>query len=351
MRIIYWWWLSAFIFCLFLTYPEVAGGEESVRVYITGSKAGKVRFYTADPTHEIPVYVDGARVYFYPPALVFKGPGCEGRTMIPLRVLAEFLGARVGWEEDTRSITVTRGEDEIRLIANEFTAFRNGRPFSLEIPPVLINNRTYAPLRFFSEGLGYMVKWDDASGSVFINSSGNQLRVEPQSIYSRFREPFIREAINYGRAYRYAGLTSFFREWTVRAGKEADAPVARLETAFSALAQMARTAAKTNRSLTEKGIEKILTEHRDKLIFYLSFNRKKSEAPVKYRAYLEQRDNRIVPVGQRTEEEFISGNRHRVKIRLEFSSRRIDTASSVKLVVLSSQGEKFTFDFDLGKIR
>lgn len=43
----------------------------------------------------------------------------------------------------------------------------------METPPVIINDRTYVPLRFISESLGAYVNWDENTRTVIINSSSS----------------------------------------------------------------------------------------------------------------------------------------------------------------------------------
>ncbi len=47
----------------------------------------------------------------------------------------------------------------------------NGSPATPDSPPVLINGRTYVPLRFVSESLGASVAWDEASRTVSIDTT------------------------------------------------------------------------------------------------------------------------------------------------------------------------------------
>jgi len=85
----------------------------------------------------------------------------HNRTMIPLRVIAEGLGANVNWEDQTRTVTV----------------FANGRVLQLTIDvplpggmgtPVITNNRTLVPARYVSEVLGATVAWDAETQGVYI---------------------------------------------------------------------------------------------------------------------------------------------------------------------------------------
>jgi len=64
--------------------------------------------------------------------------------MLPIRVVAESLGANVGWEQATQTVTITRN--------NETVSFRVGAAVSGGTA-TLVENRTFVPLRFVSEML------------------------------------------------------------------------------------------------------------------------------------------------------------------------------------------------------
>ncbi|SMP48798.1 copper amine oxidase N-terminal domain-containing protein [Anoxynatronum buryatiense] len=84
-----------------------------------------------------------------------------GRTLVPLRFVAEALSAEVNWNETERKITYTKGPQEIVLHLNEATAMVNGSRVDLGVPPVIINGRTLVPLRFISETMGFLVDWQE----------------------------------------------------------------------------------------------------------------------------------------------------------------------------------------------
>jgi len=84
-----------------------------------------------------------------------------GRLYVPLRRLAESLGAQVAWQPETRSIRLTRGPDEVILYLDQVQAFRNRQPIKLIAPPYLAGDRTMVPLRFVGESFGLTVDYDD----------------------------------------------------------------------------------------------------------------------------------------------------------------------------------------------
>jgi len=101
----------------------------------------------------------------------FKGapPVIEnGRTLVPLRIIAENLGAQIGWDPDNRKVTIVNGNVNINLVIGNNNAVINGKKVSLDVPPSIKNNRTMVPLRFISEHLGAQVDWDEATQTITV---------------------------------------------------------------------------------------------------------------------------------------------------------------------------------------
>ncbi|MDR1639469.1 MAG: copper amine oxidase N-terminal domain-containing protein [Clostridiales bacterium] len=86
----------------------------------------------------------------------------DSRTMVPLRAISEALGANVTWNDATKGITIsTGGTVIIRLTLGQ--QLPNGLG-ALE----LVNDRTFVPIRYVAEHLGANVVWNEADQSVQI---------------------------------------------------------------------------------------------------------------------------------------------------------------------------------------
>ncbi len=92
----------------------------------------------------------------------------DNRTVLPIRVVAENLGADVDWDPATQKVTITKGDTVIELFIGKTIAYVNGEPVQLDVAPFIENDRTYLPVRFVSEYLGAMVNWDAATRTVTI---------------------------------------------------------------------------------------------------------------------------------------------------------------------------------------
>ena len=82
------------------------------------------------------------------------------RTLLSARMVFEALGAEVTWDKASRSATITRGDKEVRLIANEKVAYVNGQPVALRGALRIIGGGLYMPIRFPAQALGAEVHFD-----------------------------------------------------------------------------------------------------------------------------------------------------------------------------------------------
>lgn len=95
----------------------------------------------------------------------------SGRTMIPIRFIAETMGCEVTWMAAARLVYINRSSTEISLKINSTTAIVNGVEMIFDSKAIIQNDRTFVPLRFVSEALGAKVEWIDSTKTVVITDS------------------------------------------------------------------------------------------------------------------------------------------------------------------------------------
>ena len=103
-----------------------------------------------------------ATVTDVPPVIV------NDRTMLPARFVAEALGATVTWNASERKVTILNGETGIELYIDSAAAYIDGRAVTLDSAPFIRDDRTYLPLRFIAEALGAKVDWMSETSTVVI---------------------------------------------------------------------------------------------------------------------------------------------------------------------------------------
>jgi len=89
----------------------------------------------------------------------------NGRTLLPVRYVAEPLGATVSWTASTQTVTIQRTGLTLALVVGRATAVVNGRPVPIDaadsrVVPVILQSRTMLPARFVAEQMGCAVAYD-----------------------------------------------------------------------------------------------------------------------------------------------------------------------------------------------
>lgn len=96
------------------------------------------------------------------------------RTLVPIRVVTEQLGGEVEWNHSERSVKITKGNTKVLLrIDSNLVEIQNPNKtyFLVDVPPKIIGDRTFVPLRLVGNALGISVGWDNVNRTVNVNSS------------------------------------------------------------------------------------------------------------------------------------------------------------------------------------
>lgn len=92
----------------------------------------------------------------------------DGRTLVPIRAIIEAIGGNVEWDNDSKTTTLTYKNDVIRLVIDSKEAYLNDEANSLDVAPAVINGRTMLPVRFIAESFNFNVKWDAVTKTIEI---------------------------------------------------------------------------------------------------------------------------------------------------------------------------------------
>ena len=79
------------------------------------------------------------------------------RTMVPIRALAEAFDATVTYDNDDRTVTIEYNEETIVMTIDEATYTVNGVEGEMDTEAVIKGDRTYVPIRFAAEAMGFTV--------------------------------------------------------------------------------------------------------------------------------------------------------------------------------------------------
>lgn len=101
-------------------------------------------------------------------------------TMVPTRVISEGLGAKLSWDQKSKTVTVSKNGVELAMTSGHTSALVNGSTVPLSASVQIKNNRVMVPLRFISEHLGLTVKWNQAAQQISLTSTQVIPPVDPE---------------------------------------------------------------------------------------------------------------------------------------------------------------------------
>lgn len=84
----------------------------------------------------------------------------QGVTCVSLRDISDIFSADISWNEKTSTATVNSGNTKISITKGKKDAKVNNETVRLSLPAVIVNDRLYVPLRFLAEHLGAEVFWN-----------------------------------------------------------------------------------------------------------------------------------------------------------------------------------------------
>lgn len=145
---------------------------------------------------EVTVVLDGKTIDFDVPAQII-----DERTMVPVRKIFEKLGMSVDWDEQEQAVLAYKHGISVKLPIDSYVAYRNTVEQSIDVPAQIIDGRTLVPVRIVSEYAGTDVGWDDDTNTVYINSKDNIQYINWNDNYYYYGETENNKAVGYGILY------------------------------------------------------------------------------------------------------------------------------------------------------
>ena len=119
----------------------------------------------ANAQESVKIWVDGNRVQTdVPPTTIAE------RTMLPARAIFEMLGATLSYEEETESVTAVKDDTTVKIVIGDNKMLVNDKEVALDVPAMIINDRTFLPVRACAEAFSAHVEWFEESSAVKISS-------------------------------------------------------------------------------------------------------------------------------------------------------------------------------------
>ena len=102
----------------------------------------------------------------------------RGRTMLPLRYLAEALGYKVFWLNETRTVVIVDLGLRVEIPVDTNLIIVNGVKYTSDLKPEIVHHRTMLPIANIARALGLKdgedIIWDDVNRQVTINKKSNK---------------------------------------------------------------------------------------------------------------------------------------------------------------------------------
>ncbi|MBO4898084.1 MAG: hypothetical protein J5590_07290 [Clostridia bacterium] len=116
---------------------------------------------------EIKININGERIYPDNSPVII-----EGRTLVPIRAVAEKMGYNVSWDGNTQIVSMTNpynGTNILVQIGLGYALKDYSQEITLDVPALILADRTYLPLRAVAEAMDATVNWDGSTRTVIIS--------------------------------------------------------------------------------------------------------------------------------------------------------------------------------------
>ena len=99
----------------------------------------------------------------------------DGRTMLPIRFVAEALGMSVRWDAKTRTVIIEDMLFKVEIPIDTNKIIVNGETYTSDVKPEIVDGRTMMPIANIARALGLKdgedIIWDSKSKMVTIYRS------------------------------------------------------------------------------------------------------------------------------------------------------------------------------------
>ncbi len=93
------------------------------------------------------------------------------RTMVPVRFIAEAFDGTVDWDAENQTAYIVYNDNMVEIAIDADIIHVNGEAVTIDTPSQLLDGRTMIPLRAVAEGLGLSVSFDNATRTITITEN------------------------------------------------------------------------------------------------------------------------------------------------------------------------------------
>jgi len=140
----------------------------SRRVVVTTAVLATVAAAAMAISRPTSLTVDGQRIISDVP------PVTQARdAFVPLRAVADGLGADMDYDAKTQTVQLSRGGDVLRMRLGEAQATLNGKPLTLAHAPFEVRGRTMVGLGVIARAFGSQVRYDSSHANIDVVTPGS----------------------------------------------------------------------------------------------------------------------------------------------------------------------------------
>ena len=131
--------------------------------YLSDEFMGLIKSCAETQPNGITVVLNGIKIKFdVEPTLI------NNRTMVPMRAVFEALGAEVEWDGTTQTAIGVKKNTTVKITIGKDYLLKNNNIIVLDSPAVVISGRTLVPIRAIAEGFDCKVQWYSQTQTVEI---------------------------------------------------------------------------------------------------------------------------------------------------------------------------------------
>ncbi|HWP97595.1 MAG TPA: stalk domain-containing protein [Syntrophomonadaceae bacterium] len=116
----------------------------------------------------VAVFVNGEQTIFSEEPIIVNHS-----VLLPLREIAESLGATVKWQQNPDHVALKKDNKELIVLLESKEVLIGRQLFMMEQIPIIVDGRTMVSFRFISEAMGANLTWDEKNRTVNIVDNGN----------------------------------------------------------------------------------------------------------------------------------------------------------------------------------
>ena len=151
-----------------INISNLANGEHTLTVTASNTTSELVKksyklIKNSPAQKEIKILINGNELKVNQPPQIING-----RTLVPMRAIFEALGAKVTWEDATKTAIGIKSSDEVRISIGKYEIIKNNNSIPIDVPAQLINDKTMVPVRAVAESFNAKVDWIEDERTVMI---------------------------------------------------------------------------------------------------------------------------------------------------------------------------------------